>query len=152
MKLISHRGLLDGPDKEAENNPFQIKSVLNKGFDCEIDVWFVNSTFFLGHDNPVYEIPFKFLEQPGLWIHAKNLDALYVLGADPKLNFFWHQEDDFTLTSQGFIWTFPGRPLTKHSVMVMPEWHDETLTKVGEHDCYAVCSDFVNTLQKFYNK
>ena len=27
---------------------------------------------------------------------------------DKTFNYFWHQNDKFTLTSKGYIWTFPG--------------------------------------------
>jgi hypothetical protein len=147
MKLIAHRGLVNGPNKERENHPDQIKEALRNGYDCEIDIRWIDNAWYLGHDNPDHSVPYEFLEQPGLWIHAKNLDALYVLGADAKLNFFWHQEDDHTLTSQGYIWTYPRKTLTKNSVMVMPEWNDTTLANAREADCYAVCSDFVELLK-----
>ena len=39
-----------------------------------------------------------------------------------KFNFFWHQQDDFTLTNRGYIWTYPGKCITPMSIMVMPEW------------------------------
>ena len=56
----------------------QIEQSLNQGYHCEVDVWYVNDKWFLGHDRPDYEVPYEFLEQYGLWLHAKNLDALYV--------------------------------------------------------------------------
>ena len=147
MKLIAHRGLFEGPNKERENHPDQIKQALQKGYDCEIDIWYLDHCWMLGHDGPKYIVDHTFLEQPGLWIHAKNLTALYVLGADAKLNFFWHQEDDYTLTSQGYIWTHPGKALTENSVMVMPEWEDATLANAREAKCYGVCSDFAELLK-----
>jgi hypothetical protein len=91
-------------------------------------------------------VPYEFLETPCLWIHAKNLDALYVLQANPVLNYFWHQEDDFTLTSQGDIWTYPGKPLTKNSIMVMPEWNDPKFENLNL-DCLGICSDYVHLLK-----
>ena len=75
---------------------------------CEIDVRYINGKWMLGHDNPDFEVPFEFLEQTGLWIHAKNLEALYIL-SKTNLVYFWHQEDDFTLTSNNYIWTYPGK-------------------------------------------
>lgn len=147
MKLIAHRGLTKGPNEMLENHPNQVASALAQGYDCEIDVWYIDHTWMLGHDFPKYIIDYGFLEQPGLWIHAKNLESLYVLGADSKLNFFWHQEDDFTLTSQGYIWTYPGKPLTANSVMVMPEWEDLTLDNARKQSCFGVCSDFVDSLK-----
>ena len=146
MIYIAHRGLMDGPSKELENRPDQIKKALNLGYDCEIDVRYIEGEWFLGHDNPDYPIDFNFLQQDRLWLHAKNLDALYILTAFNRLNYFWHQEDDFTLTSQGYIWTYPGKPLTKDSVCVMPEWNSNILE--FNEDCYGVCSDFVGQMKK----
>jgi hypothetical protein len=145
MKLIAHRGLINGPDIDLENRPEQIKLALGQGFDCEVDVWFQDDQWFLGHDRPDYKIDFEFLEQPGLWIHAKNLNALYVLGADTKLNFFWHQNDDHTLTSLGYIWTYPGKPLTLNSISVMPEWTYPDLSAY-KPNCFGICSDYVGKL------
>jgi hypothetical protein len=115
---------------------------LNQGYDCEIDLWILDNQYYLGHDAPTYEIDWKFLENRGLWIHAKNIEALYVLGADNRLNFFWHQEDDFTLTSQGHIWTYPGKSITNNSVVVLPEWHDPEFKNL-DLNCYGICSDYI---------
>jgi hypothetical protein len=146
MILIAHRGLITGPGKEFENKPAQIETALAMEFDCEVDVWFKDSEWWLGHDGPTYLIDFEFLEQPGLWIHAKNLSALYVL-SNTELNYFWHQEDDFTLTSRGYIWTYPGKQLSKNSIMVMPEWNDSTLENARSANCAGVCSDFIGSLR-----
>jgi hypothetical protein len=147
MKLIAHRGLVDGPDSNLENLPGQILLSLKAGYDCEIDVRYINGKWMLGHDKPDFEVPFEFLKHPGLWIHAKNLDALYVLGADKSLNYFWHQEDDYTLTSQGYIWTYPGKTLVNDSICVMPEWHDPEFKTILKTNCYGICSDYVNRVK-----
>ena len=146
MKLIAHRGLTQGPDKALENSPNQIIKSLKDGFDCEIDVWYANGEWWLGHDLAQYQIDWDFLKQPGLWIHAKNLMALHVLGADHSLNFFWHQEDDYTLTSQGYIWTYPNKQLTDNSVMVMPEWRNPKLENLN-YNCFGICSDYVERIK-----
>jgi hypothetical protein len=100
MILISHRGNITGPS-DYENDPKQIKAVLNMGFNCEIDLWVKNNKYYLGHDEPTYEVKRSFLQQKGLWIHCKNLKALEQVPS--KTNYFWHQNDDFTLTSKGYI-------------------------------------------------
>jgi hypothetical protein len=143
MKLIAHRGLYDGPDRDKENAPGQLLKAVELGYDCEVDVWHTEEGFFLGHDAPTYPTTIEFISNPKFWIHAKNLGALYELTLT-DLNYFWHQEDDFTLTSKGYIWTYPSQPLTKNSVMVLPEWEDYTLDNVKGQECYAVCSDFVS--------
>jgi hypothetical protein len=151
MIFIAHRGLTEGPDPTLENRPDQILKTLDQGFHCEIDVRYINGQWLLGHDRPDYEVTYEFLEQPGLWIHAKNLEALYVLGANKSLDFFWHQNDDFTLTSRGAIWTFPKRPLTKDSIMLMPEWHDPNFEKL-DFNCLGICSDYVKRIKEIYDQ
>ena len=40
---------------------------------------------------------------------------------DGKDTLFEHQEDDVTLTSEGYIWTYPNKQLTDNSIAVLPE-------------------------------
>jgi hypothetical protein len=145
MKLIAHRGLINGPDSNLENLPGQILEALKQGYDCEIDIRYIDGKWMLGHDNPDYEITFEFLKQPGLWIHAKNIKALYEL-SKTNLVYFWHQKDDFTLTSNNLIWTYPGKELTDRSIMVMPESGNPVLENLN-FNCYAICSDFVKRIE-----
>lgn len=147
MKLIAHRGLVNGPDSNLENLPGQILLSLQAGYDCEIDVRLIDSKWMLGHDIPQFEIPFEFLEQSGLWIHAKNLNALYELGKT-NLVYFWHQEDDFTLTSNGYIWTYPSQEITQRSISVLPEWHDPEFNNLNLN-CYGICSDYIIKIQDY---
>ena len=148
MKLIAHRGLINGPHKQFENQPHMVKTVLGAGFDCEIDLWVVEDRLFLGHDEPMYNVTLEFLQTGGLWIHAKSLNTLHWLTkCNLDLNYFWHENDSYTVTSKGYIWAYPGRPLTNNCVMVMPEWHDAKLEHVKDIDCYGVCSDYVGILK-----
>jgi len=147
MKLIAHRGLINGPDKTIENHPDQIELAIDQGFDCEIDLWFdEDSRFHLGHDLPQYSIDKDFVikYRKRLWIHAKNLKALYWLSTTNNFfNYFWHQNDDCVITSQGYIWTYPEKSLTDRSVRLMPEWADPEFKTIVKNPCYAVCSDYV---------
>jgi hypothetical protein len=56
MKYISHRGFVNGYDKNIENNPNQILYLINKKIDIEIDVRYFNGSFYLGHDEPIFKI------------------------------------------------------------------------------------------------
>lgn len=149
-KLIAHRGLLNGPDKEKENRPDQISKALKEGYGCEIDLWCINSELWLGHDEPQYPIRDTFLSQLDLWIHAKNLAALRWL-TNTDLNYFWHQDDTFTLTSHKFIWTYPGKELTTRSVMVLPELTDPKFQNLN-FNCYGICSDYVSEIKELLSK
>ena len=79
------------------------------GYDAEIDVRYIDKKWWLGHDKPLYEVPYSFILKKGLWIHCKNIEALYELSQrqhdSTYPNFFWHQEDDYCLTSHGYVWT-----------------------------------------------
>jgi hypothetical protein len=144
MKYIAHRGLFEGPDKEKENHPDQIKAALKKGYDCEVDVRRVGCDWWLGHDSEQYKVDESFIGQQGLWLHCKNLDALYELVKRPiKYVYFWHQEDDFTLTSNDVIWTYPGKHLTNNSIAVMPERSAEYWEYVKTLEIIGVCTDYV---------
>jgi len=137
MKIIAHRGNIDGPDPFTENTPLQIERALVKGYDVEVDVWVVGSKYFLGHDKPEKEVSFFFLQTPGLWLHCKNMAAARFLNREP-LNGFVHENQSFVRTSHGYLWTFPGQILHENSVAVLPElvpgWD---LSKA-----YAICTDY----------
>ena len=144
MKYIAHRGLVDGPNEELENNPEHILSILDINFDCEVDVWLLSDGWWLGHDKPQYIVNESFIAKQGLWLHCKNLDALLELSTrDIHYEYFWHQEDDFTLTSGNFIWTYPGKHLTKNSIAVLPEISNDYWEYVKSVNIYGVCTDYV---------
>lgn len=110
MKIISHRGNLTGPNPETENKPEQILHCIQKGYDVEIDLWRIGGQLFLGHDNPMYNTTLHFLHKYRhyLWVHCKNIEALeYMNNSGASLNYFWHQEDQYTLTSWDYIWSYP---------------------------------------------
>ncbi len=152
MKLIAHRGNTYGPNSEKENSPNYIDQALSDGYDVEIDVRYdpLTTKFWLGHDEPQYSVSWKWMANRHelLWIHCKDITTLHEFtkySATKTYHYFWHDNDDFTLTSNNYIWTFPGKPYTPRSVMVLPEWN----TKIGNLndlrviDCYAICSDYV---------
>tara|TARA_Y100000310_G_scaffold89153_1_gene86291 strand:- start:1662 stop:2153 length:492 start_codon:yes stop_codon:yes gene_type:complete len=120
MILIAHRGNTNGISNK-ENDPVYIHDALKQDFDVEIDVWYVDKQFWLGHGRPQYEIDENFLENPRLWCHAKNIEALYKMNLNSLIHCFWHQKDDVTLTSRGYVWTYPGKELTLKSICVLPE-------------------------------
>ena len=142
MKLISHRGNLNGPNKERENHPDYIWEALQSGYEVEIDVWWVDGKFKLGHDEPQYDFPFSLIENhySKLWIHCKNVDALSQLNeldsSGSKLNYFWHENDLGILTSRGYIWS---ANLFDRGILVMPE----VFNKEPNENTFGVCSDYI---------
>lgn len=147
MKFISHRGNIDGINPERENTVEYILEALSLGFDVEIDVWVIDGNIYLGHDNPVIVIENEFLENEKLWCHAKNLESLNLMLQNPKIHCFWHENDVVTLTSNNFVWAFPGNQPIKNSIAVLPERYNDNIS-----ECYGICSDFVlNYKNKFKN-
>ena len=149
MIYISHRGNLNGPEPEFENNPSQVKKAISKGLDCEVDVWFINGHFFLGHDEPTYPVKESFLENIKLLCHAKTLTCLNKMLSNKNIHCFWHQEDQFTLTSNKYIWTFPNQPVCENSVIVQlePENSNSNFSR-NELKCYGICTDYPTLYQK----
>ena len=62
-------------------------------------------------------------------------------------NYFWHQEDDFTLTSKQFIWSYPGKPYTSRSIIVMPEQSNLSWESLKVTNCHGICSDYIEKLK-----
>jgi glycerophosphoryl diester phosphodiesterase len=152
MKLIAHRGNLVAPNPTRENNLDYIEEAISGGFDVEIDLRHEDNHFYLGHDEPQYQVSMIWLvrNKSNLWIHCKDLKSLDIFSNSPiDFNYFWHQEDDYTLTSKGYIWTYPGKEVTEKSIMVMPEWgvDIEKLTECKKSSCYGICSDYVSKLR-----
>lgn len=139
QKLISHRGNTTGPIVSKENEPSYILETINKGFDCEVDVWIVDKKLILGHDKPEYKISINFLNDINsyLWIHCKNFEALQYFNCHNQFNYFWHEKDKFTLTSRGFIWTYPENQVSSKSIIV------DNNNKFSDYSCYGVCSDYI---------
>ena len=150
MKLIAHRGNTTGPNPLEENKSKYIESAISEGYDSEIDLWYKDNSFYLGHDEPQYEISALWLykHKNSLWIHCKNYDALEKISNSPvDYNFFWHETDKFTLTSKGYIWTYPGQLFGYKSIVVMPETTKDGIMNVSNYECYGICSDYVSKIK-----
>ena len=153
MIFIAHRGNTQGPNPTRENHPDYLKIAIKNGYNVEVDVWRLNNSLVLGHDNPQYQITDEFLNSLGehnfLWTHTKNIEALqYMLDAKnlnftKQWNFFWHQEDDYTVTSGGYIWAYPGKHLTQDSICVMPEILTDPYSVEQMSTCKGICSDYI---------
>ena len=139
MILISHRGNLNGPDPKNENSVKYIEKAINEGFEVEIDVYFSNGSFYLGHDYGKEEVKLEWFYKKPLWCHAKNYDAFKNLLTN-NLHCFWHDQDKFTLTSKGFIWAYPGIQGNHKTIAVKPENY-----KLKLNDFCGICSDWITS-------
>ncbi len=144
MIYISHRGNINGRIEDSENKPEYIDDTIQLGFDVEIDVWYIDGKWWLGHDGPQYEIDFEWMDNRShkLWIHCKNKQAVeYLVENDyeaANINWFWHENDAMTLTSFNYVWAYPGKQPIKKSIAVMPEINKDDISKCG-----GICSDYI---------
>lgn len=143
MLKIAHRGNTIGKSPD-ENKPSHVLNALSQGFDAEVDIWFYENSLWAGHDGARYLLNSDFMDNnlviDHVWFHCKNLEALtYFLDSPIKYKFFWHQNDNYALTSNNIIWTYPGKELSPKSVIVtfeeeIPEEYRNT---------FGVCGDYV---------
>lgn len=137
--LISHRGNVIGENKEWENHPNYIQLALDEGYDVEVDIWFKDNLWYLGHDSPQHIIEYSYLINPRFWIHCKNYDAMkQLIYLNSDINFFYHSTDPYTLTSKGFIWAYPNQFGSYKTIAVLPELYHTDVTKFE-----GICSDYI---------
>jgi hypothetical protein len=158
MIYIAHRALFNGWDEKWENHPDQIRMARANGFDCEVDLRLIDGKWFLGHDEPTHEVTDDFIHQPGLWIHCKNREALFEMAKGSPLlsirqpNFFWHDTDEYTVTSHGHLWTYPGKIVdARMGIVNQPEWTKGWKKDMSDIKGAGVCSKFVSEIRDFHN-
>jgi hypothetical protein len=143
VKIISHRGNLYGPNPSTENSPDQLLRAIALGYDVEVDVWYVDGKIMLGHDHPQHEVDKQFINKiiNSAWFHCKNVQAMAFFDSQSLgYNYFWHQNDDYALTSHKILWTFPGLEVDDRCVVVMPEAYGKTRSEVINY--WGICTDY----------
>jgi hypothetical protein len=153
MILISHRGNIDGPEKEFENDPKRIDFCIDLDFCVEIDFRIKDKKLYLGHDEAQYEIDEDWLikRKNHLWVHCKERESFEYALKMRKLNCFWHNVDDYTMTSFGYVWAYPGKECCGSlcvAVMPEPHWSIEEFTRMP---FIGICSDFAQDIRNHIN-
>lgn len=153
MILISHRGNTNGPSPDYENRPELVITLLTQKISVEVDLRYYKNNFYLGHDEPQYEISPEFLleNKDLLWVHCKDKEAFNQALKLRKVHCFWHQEDDYTMTNFGYVWAYPGKEsVSSLCIGVMPESHwspEETLKK----SFIGICTDYIGQYKSIIN-
>ena len=146
MKLIAHKGNINGPDPSKENTPEQIEHCVKNGYDVEIDIWYdEDGKLWLGHDKPKHEITWWWLAglQPFLWIHCKDFKTLTEFVDNTSgYNEGGQRGEDDTLTSKRYIWSSPGKTYSENTVIV-----EEDPLALHDYNCYGSCSDYVGRMR-----
>ena len=150
MILISHRGNIDGKKPHLENTPDYIDEAISLGYDVEIDVWYKENEWWLGHDDPEHPIDFDWIEKRShkLWVHCKNVECLVYFNLNGiDLNYFWHDQDTAILTSKKYIWGKENKTLIQNSIAMIPYFYD-----INYYNCVGVCSDQIKKFKTDYEK
>ena len=144
IKIISHRGNINGPVNHKENRPSYIDSALQLGFDVEVDIRYENDKFMLGHDTGDYEVSDIWItkRKENLWFHCKDLNSVYALRKiDPTIIKFCHSSDPFVLVSNGMTWVHDLKlNLDINCVIPLMSIYD-----IDNYNCgkvYGICTDF----------
>lgn len=140
MLLFSHRGNIVGRNEEFENEPNYILLTLNLGYGCEIDLWY-DGGWWSGHNNPKYKIDLSIIKE--CLCHAKNKEALIKL-KENRLHYFWHENDQYTITSKGFIISHVNTKDVSGCIVMSPELN----SKRSIEGCIGVCSDIISEYKK----
>ena len=151
IKLISHRGNLNGKNPERENHPDYIMEAINQGYHVEVDIRSKDGKLYYGHDHPRHEVKGNLLRFQRIICHAKDKEAFRLMLEDGEIHCFWHDKDDYTITSRGLVWVHPTKELLPNSVCVLPEFLCSTRkfnsgNFKGITGCYAICSDRIAEL------
>jgi hypothetical protein len=156
-KLICHRANLFGPSSKENEFSSIMNCLTNYKYDVEIDVYYINDMLHVGHD-----LPSKFTinsedflnifseYKKRLWIHCKNIEALVLFRQlETKFNYFGHSNDDFVITSFGYIFTRPSI-INKNAIVVMPEMICDDI--IDSHfDSIAILTDYPIKYETYYN-
>ena len=149
MKLISHRGNMDGQMPSKENRPSYIDSTMQLGIDVEVDLRFIDGDFYLGHDNPDYKVTIKWMElrKDQLWFHCKNIEAVLELLKQKDFKYFCHTSDNYVLTSTNHIWVHD-LDGTIDENCIIPLLDKSDIVRYDGAKPYAVCTDYINVYKK----
>jgi hypothetical protein len=139
---IAHRGLIKGPDPVLENSVDLLQKRKEAGLHSEVDIWWTEGSFWIGHDFPREQVSLEFLTSPYFWIHAKHDESFRELQCISHekglgLRIFYHTDEDYVLTTLGDTIIFPGLEDCSGWVYMMPE-----SGKVLPNCAAAICSDF----------
>lgn len=152
MKIISHRGNLNGPNLLLENSLDYIQNAIDLEFIVEVDLRFSNNNLYFGHDFAQYPVSVKWIldRKDLLLVHVKDSIALeYIIDMKIDINFFVHQNDDFTMISNGYIWTHNINCLNKKSIVPLINIVDK---KYLTYNYYGICTDFPIEYKKIINE
>lgn len=151
MMYIAHRGNISTKFSDRENSPSYLDEAISAGFYVEIDLWGVQGKFWFGHDKPQHVVHYEYVQNIAhkSFFHCKNVEAIDLLSDFVQdAHYFVHDTDDYTITSKGLVWCYPGKtPPKRNAIIVLPETFVDGISfYLAKYNAVGVCSDYVNDL------
>jgi len=149
MKIISHRGNINGPIPEKENRPSYIDSAIKLDYDVEVDLRIINNEFWLGHDEAQYKIELSWmrLRKDKIWYHCKDIESALVLcKLNEDFKYFCHSQEPYVCTSNGYLWVHDLSSKINNKCII-PLLSKEDIEKYTNSKPYAICTDFVKDIK-----
>ncbi len=154
MYIISHRGLINGPNKSKENLIDNISTLaeIYPNLFFEIDVNLINNEILIGHEEPYLKVEYESLrrQKKRLILHIKKLRFDKKNSFDlfnkitSEFHYFTHDNDSFTITSLKWPWIHPKEGFLKGTIAVMPEFslHPNKFKSLLNKDLLGICTDY----------
>lgn len=150
-RLIAHRGIIDGNYSGKENRVETIINAMNLGYEVEVDVHLYENELWLGHDAP--QEPLRLLLNESdlsnfyIWFHCKDSGSLdfFQRAYSASAQYFWHDKDEFTITSIGNVWTANLAGCYPERTIVVAKNKSDALSQL-ETNCFGICSPYVGEL------
>ncbi len=130
MLIISHRGNLAGPGSLCEKAA--VDHAMLCGFDVEVDVRMVGWKIYVGHDEPLYELPRDWTNPDAssrLWFHAKDVGSMQALSSVNHRVFMHEDEPYATVSPCNSLWIHPVAYVAFKDV----DWSNKVLLDVDGH-------------------
>jgi len=146
MKIISHRGNINGIVADKENRPSYLDCAIQMGYDVETDIRYINGEFWLGHDTPDYKINETWIlnRSENIWFHCKDLNsAIKLKKLNKKIKYFCHFQDQYIITSTNHFWVHDFN-LEIDENCIIPLLDEESILQFNNKIVYAICTDYVN--------
>lgn len=155
MIYISYRGIYDGNNFQDSNTPKQIAKAMGMGYNVMLDVWKVDSKFYLGDEQPITEVTEKYLQNHRFWLNARNTEMQTWLPTQPaKLypNWFYFTQPTppppYVTASNGKLITPGTVPINNDSVIFLPEITDSAMFSTVKLRCFGICSNYLTFITR----
>ena len=149
MKIISHRGNLEGSNPNLENTKHYIDSALDKGFDVEVDLWKIERNYYLGHDNPENKVELEWLDErkKNIWLHTKNFNCFEsLLDINNDFIYFYYTAEPVVMVSNRVIWSHAPTEMSVYKNCVIPLLEKSQIIENNFFAWYGICTDFPTLL------